>query len=509
MQRTPIQSRRRILAMFFLALSLTHAAAKPNIVMIYADDVGYGDFGCYGAKTIPTPNIDALAKSGIRFTSGYASAATCTPSRYSLITGQYAFRQQGVRILPGNAKALIPAGRKTIATILKSQGYHTGIIGKWHLGLGNGLINWNQPISNTPLDIGFDESFIMAATGDRVPCVYVDGRTVANLDPADPIEVSYEHPFPGLPTGETDRGSLRMNWSHGHNNAVIRDVGRIGYMKGGKSAIWNDEDMMDTYTKRAVKFIESAKPSGKPFFLLVATHDNHVPRLPHPRFVGKTPHGPRGDAVVELDDAVGSIIACLESQGLRDNTLVIVSSDNGPVLDDGYQDQANELLGDHRPAGPFRAGKYSEFEGGTRVPFIVNWPGHVEPAVSEAIISQVDLAASFAALTGHPLADDEAPDSLNVLPALLGQSPKGRVELIEEAKVRSLRSGDWKFIPPNVKVFDGLGPRRSVPTTATGMLFNLAKDPGETTNLASQHPDIAQTMAARLKAIEQAGRSRP
>lgn len=484
------------------------ATEKPNIVLIYADDIGYGDFSCYGAKTITTPNVDRLAAEGQRFTSAYASSATCTPSRFSLLTGQYAFRREGTGILPGDAAAIIRPGSTTLASILKDKGYTTGVVGKWHLGLGDGNVDWNHDIHATPLDIGFDYSFIMAATGDRVPCVFVENRNVVNLDPADPIEISYKKPFPGLPTGVSDRANLVMDWSHGHNAAVINRVGRIGYMKGGKSAIWKDEEMMDRFTGKAVEFIEKASTSKKPFFLYFATHDNHVPRIPHPRHVGKTPHGPRGDAVVEFDVAVGEVIKTLDQLGLTENTMVILTSDNGAVLDDGYKDQANELLGDHKPSGPWRGGKYSIFEGGTRMPTIVRWPARVKPGVSGAIISQVDFPATLAALTGRPLNADEAPDSINVLPALLGESPKGREDLVEHAHITALRSGDWKFIPPGSSR-DGLGPWKTVKIKKPGALYNLADDPGETTDLAKKHPAKVKKLAARLDQLMKSGRSRP
>ncbi len=495
-----------------LATAPLHAqptvAAKPNVVIIYADDIGYGDFGCYGGQ-IPTPNVDAMANNGLRFTNGYCPSATCTPSRFAMLTGAYAFRQKGTGIAKGDAAMIIKPGTVTMASLMKDTGYQTAVVGKWHLGLGAGGkdLNWNTDISPTPNDIGFDESFIMAATGDRVPTVYIHNRKVVNLDPADPIKVSYgKDNFPGELDGQKNRDQLVMDWSHGHNQAVINGIGRIGFMTGGKAALWKDEDMADDFTNQAVRFIEKNKQ--KPFLLYFALHDNHVPRVPHPRFVGRSGMGPRGDAVVQFDWCVGQIIKTLQDNGLSKNTLVIVTSDNGPVLDDGYKDQANERLGTHKPSGPLRAGKYSLFEGGTRVPFITYWPGTIKPGTSDALVSQVDFPASFAAMIGQSLPDQAAPDSFNILPALLGQSDSGREYIVQDAWGQAIRVGDWKYIPPKSNTRDELGPWKQV-QFPKGALYNLADDPGEQKNLIDADPDRAKAMQARLEAVRSAEQTRP
>jgi arylsulfatase A-like enzyme len=491
----------------YAAAGRAAAVRQPNIVLIYADDVGYGDLSCYGASKVSTPNLDKLAGAGLRFTNVHASSATCTPSRYSLFTGEYAWRKPGTGILPGDASLIIEPGRTTVPSLLKQQGYACGAVGKWHLGLGKGNLDWNGEIAPGPLEVGFDYCFVIPATLDRVPCVFVENHRVANLDPNDPIQVSYTTAFPGELTGKAHPELLRMLPSHGHDQAIVNGISRIGYMTGGKSALWVDENIVDVLAAKATRFIDSHK--ADPFFLYFATHDIHVPRVPNPRFVGKTTMGPRGDAIAELDWSVGQVLACLERNGLSRDTIVMFSSDNGPVVDDGYQDQAVEKLGGHKPAGPLRGGKYSKFDGGTRVPMMVRWPGHVKPdSVSSALISQVDMCASLAALTGRKLPEGAAPDSVNVLPALLGQSRTARQSLVEHNGKLGLVEGDWKLIEPEN------GPKINQNThTETGndpqpQLYNLAQDLGETTNLAAQYPEKVANMTALLHQIRSQGAHR-
>jgi arylsulfatase A-like enzyme len=488
--------------------ALTPSAAQtqrpPNVVLIYADDLGYGDLSCYGAKGVRTPNIDRLAGSGIHFTNVHASSATCTPSRYSLLTGEYAWRKEGTGILPGDASLIISPDRPTLPSMLKRQGYRTAAVGKWHLGLGAGKIDWNGDIRPGPLEIGFEYCFLMPATADRVPCVFVENHRVVNLDPKDPIRVSYTTPFPGEPLGRDHPELLKMKPSHGHDQAIVNGVSRIGYMSGGKSALWVDENIVDVFTEKATAFIKREK--SNPFFLYFATHDIHVPRMPNPRFVGKSQMGPRGDAIAELDWSVGQILQTLESEGLAGNTLVIFSSDNGPVVDDGYRDDAVAKLGDHRPAGPLRGGKYSNFDGGTRVPMIARWPGHIRSDMrSDALISQVDLLASLTSLAGGKVAEGAGPDSENVMPALLGESSTARRSLIEHAGSLALVEGNWKLIAP------GKG-RKINPNTNTELgndpepqLYDLAADIGERNNVAARYPERVRAMTAELDRI----RARP
>lgn len=492
----------RLLALAALCAASLVPAATPNIVLIYADDLGYGDLGCYGAKRVQTPNIDRIATEGLRFTDGHATSSTCTPSRYSMLTGEYAWRKKGTGVLPGDAKLIIDPARPTLATLLKNAGYTTGVVGKWHLGLGAGpqATDWNAEIKPGPNEIGLDYSFILPATGDRVPCVYVENHRVVGLDPADPLLVSFTTNKVGNePTGRANPELLKVKPSHGHDFTIVNGISRIGYSAGGKAARWNDETMADDLTRRAVKFIGDHK--ARPFFLYFSTHDIHVPRVPHPRFVGKTDMGPRGDVIVQLDWCVGEILAALKQHALDSNTLVIFSSDNGPVVDDGYQDQAVAKLGDHKPAGPWRGSKYSKFEGGTRAPFLVRWPGRVKPGVSDALVSQIDFAASFASLTGVKLPAGLGTDTQDVLPALLGDSKNGRDTLVQHSGTLSLRQGRWKFIPVNKGVA-----RFQQTNTETGnapqpQLYDLTADPGERNNLAAAQPERVKEMAAALQKI--------
>lgn len=490
-----------------LSLAGATAAAKPpppNIVIIYADDIGYGDLSCYGATAVHTPHVDQLASEGIRFTSGYAAASTCTPSRFSLLTGEYAFRQKGTNVLGGDARLIIAPGRPTIASVLRQAGYATAVIGKWHLGLGNRYhpLDWNGVIAPGPLEVGFDQAFIIPATPDRVPCVYVQDHRVFNLDPHDPIYVNYRRPFPGefiYPEAKA-LGLIKMDASgrsKSHRKAVINGIPRMGYMIGGKSALWHDDTIEEVLVQRAERFI--AKEQHHRFFLYYASHDIHVPRVPNSQFVGQTTMGPRGDEIVEFDWAVGRILATLDRLHLTDNTLVILSSDNGPVLDDGYKDGAVQMVGHHRPGGPFRGGKYSLFEAGTRVPLIVRWPGHTPAgAVSDAIVSQVDFLATLAALTGQPPPGPTAPDSRDLRAALIAGSPHGRDEVIEATHSLAIRQGDWKYIEP---VKDGLliNGGNETGRSPKPQLYHVSVDRGEKHNLATQYPQRVAELAALLQ----------
>lgn len=466
------------------------APAQPNIVVIYMDDLGYGDVGAYGATSLSTPNMDALAAGGLRFTNAYASSATCTPSRYALLTGIYPWRNQNAKILSGAAPLIIDTEQITIPKMLKGRGYHTGVVGKWHLGLGTGVVDWNKAVAPGPNEIGFDYSYIMAATQDRVPTVYLENGTVVGLDPNDPILIDYKNNFEGEPTGKDNPELLTMKWRHGHNNSIVNGIPRIGYMKGGEAAKWSDVDMADHFLAKAQEYVRKHKEES--FFLYYALQQPHVPRTPHPRFVGKSGMGPRGDVIVEADWCVGEFMKTLEEEGILENTLIVFSSDNGPVLNDGYYDDAVEKLGDHKPAGPLRGGKYSLFEAGTRVPFITYWKGEIEAGESDALVCQMDLLASLAALTE---AETRGTDSQNMLDVLMGKSKQGRENLVIEATSRTaLRKDDWLMIPPyngravNEMVNIELGNDKAY------QLYNLKEDLGQQNNLAETNPEKLKEM---------------
>jgi arylsulfatase A-like enzyme len=483
----------------------TKVPAKPNVVVILSDDVGYGDLGCYGAKRVHTPNLDRLAEGGLRFSDAHSVAATCTPSRYSIMTGLYAWRKQGTGILPGDAPCLIAPGSTTLASQFHEAGYATAAIGKWHLGLGDGKIDWNQEIKPGPLELGFDTCFIIPATGDRVPTVFIRDHRVADLDPADPLVTSYKIKVGNDPTGREnpDLNKWKLSKWRDHDGTIVNGISRIGFEAGGHKARWKDDKIALDLTDQAVHFVEDNK--AHPFFLYFATHDIHVPRVTNEKFVGSSECGVRGDAISELDWSVGQIVEELKRANLTGNTLLIFSSDNGPVVDDGYADGSVEALGDHKPAGPFSGGKYSILEGGTRMPTIVSWPGTIKPGESAALLSQVDWLVSLSALAGVPVREGDAMDSVNVLPALLGQSPTARGWLVESSDGIALREGNWKLIPPHegadLVVKDEEGRKRVVHGSADVQLFDLASDPAESRNVAGQHADIVGEMTQLLERI--------
>ncbi len=477
------------------------AEEKPNVIIIYGDDVGYGDLGAYGAELIPTPHLDKLAKESLRFTDGHCSAATCTPSRFSMLTGVHGFRHN-VRILAPNAPMVIKPKMFTLPRLFKKAGYKTAVIGKWHLGIGDGKnrVDWNGEVKPGPLELGFDYSFLLPSTNDRVPCVYLENYRVRDLDPKDPLYVGKKPPkgFRGTIYPDARKDPAAMSYyksTHGHNNSVINGIGRIGYMWGGKSALWNDETIALEFSKQARKYI-SAQKKGEPFFLYWAASDIHVPRAPNKMFHGKSQHSLRGDAMVQLDWCVGEITKVLEERGLAENTIVIFSSDNGPVYDDGYEDgttvKKSEKESDHGHdgSGPYRGGKYQIYEGGTRVPFIVRWPRKIKPGVSAAMVSQIDFMASFSDLLGVALSDDQGMDSRDILTTLLGEDQKGTEVLIQEAKGLAIRKGQWKFIAPSK------GQEKN-----KGQLYNLATDVGERKNLIKKEPKRAESMQILLNQL--------
>ena len=496
----------RTLFLVGLATTSLHAADKPNIVFILADDIGYGDLGSYGATMVKTPNLDKLTSQGCKFTDAHSPASTCTPTRRALLTGVYSWRQKpGSAIAPGDEPLTIPTSSTTLPGIFKKAGYRTGAVGKWHLGLGgeNGP-DWNNEIKPGPNELGFDYAFFMPATGDRVPCVYIENHRVVNLDPADPISVSYKGKIGNEPTGAENPEMLTLKPTHGHADTLINGVSRIGFMTGGKKARWVDEEMADTYTSKALGFIEQSK--DQPFFLYLATHNIHVPRVPNKRFQGTSVAGRRGDSIHELDETVGKVMAKLDELHLSDNTLLIFTSDNGGVMDDGYEDVGSL---DHKCNGVLRGYKGGLYEGGHRLPFVVRWPGKIKPGTeSKALITHLDMCASFAALTGVTIPEGQCRDSINVLPYIMGGStekPLRETFVPHNGGVQgpfALRSGNWKLIPA------GKGPAPKGPgnkpanrLAPSAQLFDLSTDIGEQKDLAKEQPAKLAEMQELLKSI--------
>ncbi|SED13804.1 Arylsulfatase A [Tenacibaculum sp. MAR_2009_124] len=474
---------------------------KPNIVVFYVDDLGYGDLSSYGAVGVETPNVDKLAKGGIKYTDAHSSAATCTPSRYSLLTGNYAFRNQAA-ILPGDAPLIINPSVPTLPKMLKKAGYRTAVVGKWHLGLGNGFVDWNTEVKPGPLEIGFDYSFLLPATGDRTPTVYLENHGVVGLDNSDPLAVNYKEAYVGEPTGIKNPEMLRQKADRQHSQAITNGISRIGYQKGGGKAMWIDEEFPDVFTGKAIDFIRKNKDD--PFFLFFSFHDIHVPRLPNSRFSGKSTMGPRGDAIAQMDWMTGAIVNELEKLGIDQNTMIIFTSDNGPILDDGYEDLAEEKLGSHRPTGPFRGAKYSAYEAGTRVPMIVYWPSKVKSGESNALVSQIDFYASFASFLGVKLKKNEAVDSYDIMSSLMNSSEKAREVLLEESFTLSIREGNYKYIKPittknlpkwlkNKKVETGL--------VEEIQLYDLSKDIEERKNIAKENVVLVRELEEKIDSI--------
>ncbi|QQL45812.1 sulfatase-like hydrolase/transferase [Sulfuriroseicoccus oceanibius] len=481
---------------------------RPNIVFIYGDDVGYGDVRAYNPQSkIPTPHIDKLSAEGLRFTDGHCTASTCSPSRFSLLTGIFAFRH-GVNIIPPTGPLAIPEDMYTLPDMLKDNGYHTAVIGKWHLGLGYGddSIQWNGEIKPGPLELGFDHCLVIPTTNDRVPSILMQDRnlvdadyhhdaqsglgsvTVKPLSGDDPVHV-HNRDFnavnqPGSTIHPRSSATPLYPSDGQHSNTFINNIGRIGFFSGGADALWRDEDLGPLFTRKAVDYIKS-QDGETPFFLFFASQDIHVPRAPHEMFQGATNLGWRGDAMVQFDWTTGQILQAIKDAGLEENTIVIFSSDNGPVYGDGYTDgSADDFQQGHDANGPLRGEKYDIEEGGTRVPFIVKWPAKITPGTSDALVSQVDLMASIAELLDHPLPDGSAVDSRSTLAALLGSDPVGQAFTVEQdntGAVKALRVGHMKYVQ--------------------GRLYDLSKDLTETTDISAQHPDLTQAMAQQLSAI--------
>jgi len=468
-----------LLALAFCFLAPAALPGKPNVIVIMADDLGYGDVGCYGATALKTPNIDKLAAEGQRFTSGYCSASTCTPTRFSFLTGTYAFRHEGTGIAPPAARAIIKPGTPTLASLLKSAGYQTAVIGKWHLGLGDPEPDWNGELKPGPLEIGFDHCFLLPTTNDRVPQVYLQDHRILNLDPKDPLWVGSKAPSEDHPTGITHRSTLKMDWSHGHNQTIHNGISRIGFYTGGHAARFRDEDLGDEWVKRSNAWIEAHQ--DKPFFLFFAAHDIHVPRMPHERFHGATTLGFRGDSIVQLDWCMGELMKTLDRLKLAENTLVVYSTDHG------------DWLGDH---GLILKGPMA-YEGLLRVGLLMRGPGVPAGKVVADPVSTIDLPRTFADYAGVSLGDARHSRSLK--------------PLIEKDATRDFAYSEWDLRASRCGVDLWL---RTVRTgthkltletnSGAGELYDLVNDPQEMDNRFGD-PGVAKAQ----RELEDMIRSRP
>lgn len=460
-------------------------ASKPNILILLADDMGYGDPGCYNPKSrIATPHIDRLAREGMRFTDAHAPGPLCHPSRYGLLTGRYPFRTD---ISRWPKQPLIEEGQMTIASLLKSQGYRTAMVGKWHLGFRED--GYDKPLPGGPVACGFDTYFGMRASTDIPPYFFIRGDRAVTP-----------------PTGHIEENHSQ-GWS-----PIQGEYWREGGIAPGLAL----KDVLPRLTEEALGVIDSHartnRDSRKPFLLYFAPTAPHTPWLPAPEFVGKSGAGMYGDFTMMVDAEIGRILDALDKSGLAEDTLVIFTSDNGPV----WYETDVERLG-HASAGGWRGMKSDAWEGGHRMPFIVRWPGRVKAGtVSEQTICFTDLLATFAEIGGASLPHDAGPDSFSFLPVLEGVQPADkpiRGPIVMHAgsapSMMMIRSGDWKLI-------NGLGSGgftrpstiKPKPGEPEVQLYNLRTDPAETTNLAASHPDKVKELLSVMQANVERGRSR-
>ncbi|WP_197439835.1 sulfatase family protein [Calycomorphotria hydatis] len=496
-----------MLCLNMLYVSQIIADEKPNIVVILADDLGYGNLGCYGATHVSTPNIDQLARQGKSFSDAHSASAVCTPSRYALVTGQYPARHDLWKAVFLKSPLVIDTERTTIADVLKRAGYSTACIGKWHLGWGNKKpTDWNAPLRPGPLDLGFDYYFGVPIVNSHPPFVYVENDQVVGYDANDPFVYGQK--------AQTREFEEKFHLKH------------IGGAKEAHAA-YNDESVGTILTEKATSWIHEKSAEDSPFFLYLATTNIHHPFTPAKRFQGTSKAGRYGDFIHELDWIVGEVTATLKEAGVFENTLLIFTSDNGGMLNRGGQEAYRR---GHHMNGDLFGFKFDAWEGGHRVPFIACWPGRIEAgSESNSLVSNIDLLATVAAVTQQELGEDEGPDSVNLLPAFLGDGEiTVREELIiapAESENVSLRQGEWMLISsrggggfrsPNVgdhafggpaatkftgQINSDIADGKIKPDAPKQQLYNLSNDPGQSTNVIRNHPEIAQQMRMRIKEI--------
>lgn len=474
-------------------------SSTPNILLLYADDLGFGDLSCQNPRSaIPTPHLDRLAAQGIRFTDGHSSSGICTPSRYALLTGRHHWRDfHG--IVNAFGQSVFKPGQLTMPGMLRSKGYRTACIGKWHLGWDWDAIrlsepkkryepadfDWSRPIPNGPLAHGFDHYF---------------GDSVINFPPYAWIE---DDQLAAPPDTDMDTNLWKP----------IKE-GNWECRPGPMVSNWDPYQVLPTLARKGVEYIESQTNADDPFFLYFAFPCPHAPIIPNDEFDGKSGAGPYGDFVVQTDHVVGELLAALERTGAADNTIVVFTADNGP---ERYAYRRDERF-NHWSAAPFRGLKRDIYEGGHHVPFLVRWPAVIEPGrVSEALVSQVDLMATLASVVGYALPRDAAHDSHDMLPLLQGKSDSIRNHHIHNTREGSyaIRSEDWLLVDDKTGYISRVDPswlrRHDYPEDddAAVELYNLADDPGQRHNLASKHPDVVKQLKAKLQTIRDRGHSAP
>lgn len=473
-------------------------AELPNVVIINVDDLGYGDVGAYGATMVQTPNMDRLAKEGRRFTDFHSASAVCSPSRYALITGTYPARVGLYGAMFLKSPLIVDTAKVTIAKVMKAAGYATAAIGKWHLGFGSDRpVNWNKPLRPGPLELGFDYYFGVPVLNSHPPFVYVENDSVVGYNPDDPFVYDT--------LSET-------RWFH-------EKFGRA-QIGGAREAhfIYDDRKVGTTLKDKAVEYIEAKR--DEPFFLYLATTNIHHPFTPSPEFIGTSKAGRYGDFIHELDWMIGEVLSALDSQGLTENTIVMLTSDNGGMLNIGGQEA---YRAGHHMNGKLLGFKFDAWEGGHRVPFIVRWPGKIPAgSISDELGSNIDLLATLGAIVGEDSIAEQAVDSENLLAAFVGKPDRPvRDHLIiapNSSKHVSVRKGPWMYIParggggfitPSVGAHTFGGPAaiefsgRANSDIAQGkiredapsaQLYNLEQDPYQQENLYDQYPQIVADM---------------
>ena len=463
----------------------TASSEHPNIVLIYADDLGYGDLSCYGANKISTPNIDRLATEGRLFTDAHSTSAVCTPSRYALLTGEYPYRINNYGPVFCEERLIIDTNQTTLASLLKRKGYATACVGKWHLGFGEERKpDWNQDLKPGPLEVGFDYFYGIPVVNSHPPFVYAENHRVVGLDPADPLV--YE------------RGGKTHGKPYPEKHAA--PPGRMPSVVGGKAAhdFYVDEESAVHLTGKALNWMNQQE---EPFFLFYASHNIHHPFTPHPYFQGNSECGLYGDFVEELDWSVGQILEALETFGVADNTLVIFTSDNGGMFNGGGKEAIRQ---GHTPNGELKGQKFDAWEAGHRVPFLVRWPGKTPVgSTSDELIANLDLLETFAAITDQKLNPGQGVDSINALPLLTETDAKSaRDELVIQPHKKaytSIRLGDWVYIPgPGSGGMTKFTPEQ-LEKMPPQQLYNLKEDPGQTQNLIKAHPEKAAAMEKVLR----------